>query len=94
MSTDNTGWMPETIGLQPTILYWEVNEVVPVISLFSFGIFVGHMWMCLAGIGAYFYFFSKYKEHLPKGFAINLLYCLGFLPLKYCPLYIAKEFQE
>lgn len=88
------GWMPETIGLQPAILYWEVQEVVPVIILFAFGMFIGHMWLCIVGIVLYFFLISKYKEKLPKGFAVNLLYFLSLLPLKHYPSYFSKEFQE
>lgn len=94
MADEETGWMPETIGSPPTILYWEINEVVPVFILFAFGIFIGQMKLCLLGIVIYFYAFSKVRERLPKGFTINLLYRAGLLQLKNYPVSIARQFKE
>ena len=90
----NRGWMPVALGEPPAILYWDIDEILPVLLACVAGIFVGNLLACLGLSAIYFYIMSKYKENLPKGFAVNILYMSGLLRLKNTPPYIASEFRE
>lgn len=93
MASEN-GWMPETIGAPPTILYWEVDKLVLPFILLGLGIFSGFLFLCLGLVIVYFFVLAKYEEKLPKGFNINVLYILGVLPIKTCPSFFSKVFEE
>jgi len=88
------GWMPAALGEPPAILYWDIDEILPVLLSFVAGIFIGNMLLCLGLSAVYFFIMSKYKELLPKGFAVNILYMAGLLSFKNTPPYLAREFQE
>lgn len=93
-NSDETVWMPETVGLPPAILYWEADEIIPVFIMFGLGLFLSQMVVGIICICVYFYIFSKFREILPHGFIVNILYFLGLLKIKNTAIYIAREFQE
>ena len=93
--TNTKGWMPETIGGEVTVLYWEVSELLVPLMLVVIGTISEYfkIFFCLNVV--YFYFMSKYKDKLPKGFGINFLYLLGLLPFSQSvSTFFASHFHE
>ena len=86
--------MPETLGGQVQILYWSANEVVIPLFLAIFGTMVGFYKITAIVIIAYCYAYSKLKDRIPRGYAINLLYMLGVLNFSTAPSYFADKFEE
>lgn len=89
-----TAWFPETIGKPVQILYWSANEVVLPILIFVIGFMLNFYKQSVVLFIAYCYFYSKKKEEIPTGYAINFLYMTGLLALPYMPSYFAANFEE
>jgi len=84
---------PETLDRPIQIIWWEVDELVPLISGLILYLITDDWLFLIAGyFGTRFY--SKYKSKLPDGFLIHLGYFLGLVDITGYPSYLIGEFWE
>lgn len=89
-----TGWVPKTIGQPIQILYWSATEVVVPLIVFILGAMSGYLVISCVLVALYCVIYSKKKEDIPKGYAINFLYMAGLLNFNTTPTYFSSHFEE
>ena len=93
-SSELIGWIPRALNSPPSFLWWDMNIAIPAIAVLLFGFFSGLLLYSIILVVIYGSIIKKYRASLPKGFAFNLLYFLGVLPMKGYPLYLQKQHKE
>ena len=94
MTDADEGWIPKTLADPPAFLWWDLPVVIPAIATVVIGLFAGFLLYAIPLVIGYIWLVSKYKEKLPKGFAFNLLYAIGYLNLKGYGLYAQRKYWE
>jgi type IV conjugative transfer system protein TraL len=93
-SSELVGWIPKALNSPPAFLWWDMNIAIPAIAVLLFGLVSGFLLYAIIGVVCYGLIIKKYSASLPKGFAFNLMYCVGVLPLKGYPPYLQRQHKE
>jgi type IV conjugative transfer system protein TraL len=84
--------MPQYLSNPIQMLWWEKDEVLLILSLFSGALlFGGFMWLALFVIP---FSYSRFKKNYPKGFLQHLLYFIGIMKFDGYPTAFEKHFIE
>jgi conjugal transfer pilus assembly protein TraL len=82
------------IDAPPTVLFWEIDEVIVFASCVLFGLLVDHLFFALILGAVVVKLLMTLKKSRAEGFFMHFLYWHGIMKLKgYPPSYI-REFSE
>ena len=85
---------PKYVDDPPTLLLWRLDDLTPVLIGLIVGILSGQLLLCLLTGAAMVHGYRKYRDRMPDGYAIHLLWSWGLLPFKgrTLPNPFAREF--
>lgn len=85
-------YIPQYLNAQIQLLWWELDEIVVLLSFVSLGIISGHQYMG-AGVGfLVMNFYTKLTTKKQPGFFKHVMYKYGLWGKKNIPEYWIKEF--
>jgi len=86
-------WWPRYLKSPVQILYWEADELAPMLLGLVFSIIIKSIFPLILGIGTTI-LLVKLKRHLPRGFLYNVAYLVGLHRIKRMPYYVQKDFKK
>lgn len=73
--------IPRYVDSQAQMFWWEVDELIPLVSMFGVGIMIGSIaTMMIPAVGVS-YLFSRFKSASLDGVLLHLGYWIGAVPL-------------
>jgi conjugal transfer pilus assembly protein TraL len=88
------GWFPRYFDSPIQILWWEIDEILPLFLMLMIGLFFGSFLFCAVIGFVLFWLITKYKKNLPNGYIGNILYMTGLRRIKGYPSYLENKFRE
>jgi len=79
--------IPRYLDNPPQILFWESDELVPIVALAGVGIVTGTLTYCLVAAYVLHKVFMRFKSRHMRGYLWHLGYRIGLVPLN-------KKFQN
>ncbi|TVQ95134.1 MAG: type IV conjugative transfer system protein TraL [Chromatiaceae bacterium] len=73
---------PKHIDDPPTLLIWRLDDLTPLLIGLIIGILSGQLLLSLAIGAALVHGYRKYRDRMPDGYAIHLLWSWGLIPLR------------
>lgn len=77
--------IPRYIDDQPTIFFWDFDEIVVIFLFVLIGFIIGELTIIGASGLVVSKLISKLKENKSEGYFLHLLYWAGLMPLKGLP---------